>query len=109
MSITSKHWFPTMVFLSCLLVFGNTLAGVNYCHDDSVNQDWENLANNSSEPEVKELYTLRKALCQKVDQGELELDSAIDMFESERIKKIQAIKRRKMRLDDSLSSPQPAG
>jgi hypothetical protein len=110
MNIRSILRFTATLVLASLLVIDNSVAAsVNYCHDEAVNQEWERLANTSAEPEVKELYTLRKELCQKVKAGEMELDTAIDLFESERVEKIQAIKRRKMRLEDSLDSTESAG
>jgi hypothetical protein len=110
MNIRLNLKFTVILLLAWLLVINNSVAAsVNYCHDEAVNQDWERLANTSTEPEVKELYTLRKELCKKVESGEMELDAAIDQFESERVEKIQAIKRRRMRLEDYLDSSEPAG
>jgi hypothetical protein len=110
MNIRSIVKFTATLVLAWLLVIDNSVAAsINYCHDEAANQEWERLANTSTEPEVKELYALRKELCNKVEAGEMELDTAIDLFESERVEKIQAIKRRKMRLEDTLDSSDSAG
>jgi len=47
---------------------------------------------------------MRKELCQKVEDGELELDAAIDIFETQRQIKIQSILQRKMRTNSAASS-----
>lgn len=110
MNIRLNLKFSAILILAWVLAIDSSVAAsVNYCHDETVNQEWERLANTSTEPEVKELYTLRKELCNKVDAGDMELDTAIDLFESERVEKIQAIKRRRMRLEDSLDSSGSAG
>ena len=89
----------TTIWLSIIFLSGQILAASkNYCHDEDANRDWEFLAHNSSEPEIKELYSLRKELCKKVDDGDLELDSAIDIFETQRLIKIDALKQRKMQI-----------
>jgi len=77
---------------------------VNYCHDEQTNTDWEKLAHNNSEPEVKELYRLRKDLCEKIDAGDMDLDTAIDVFESQRQSKIRSLLQRKKLVNDT-SSP----
>jgi hypothetical protein len=79
-------------------------ASKNYCHDEQANRDWKNLAHNSTEPEIKALYSLRNDLCKKVDNGDLELDTAIDIFETERQIKIEALKQRKLHIENEPSS-----
>ena len=91
----------TLVCLNLNIALGAT---VNYCHDEAVNKDWERLVHNTTEPEVKELYRLRKELCSKVDSGNMELDTAIDIFENERRNKIEAIKRRKLQSEEPFQS-----
>ena len=93
------------IFLCALFISGQSpAASVNYCHDDEINRDWENLAHHNNEPEIKELYRLRKDLCDKIDQGEIELDDAIDIFEKQRQLKIKTLKQRKLQLESSSSS-----
>ncbi|MGD8939829.1 MAG: hypothetical protein PVJ72_10645 [Gammaproteobacteria bacterium] len=47
---------------------------------------------------------MRKDLCNKIDQGEIELDDAIDIFEKQRQLKIKTLKQRKLQLESSSSS-----
>ena len=95
------------ILLSAIFVTGQLPAAtINYCHDEEVNKDWERIANSYNEPEIKELYRLRKDLCAKVDLGEITLDEAIDTFETQRQLKIKTLKQRKQRMQ---SAPSPPG
>lgn len=102
----SARYLTATILLTAnlLLIPASHAASVNYCHDEQAQRDWEKLVRNDSEPEVKELYHLRKELCRKVDDGVINLDTAIEIFESERLNKIEAIKRRKMRLEEPVTS-----
>jgi hypothetical protein len=93
------------ILLCVISLIGESVAAtINYCHDDEVNRDWEKLVLNHKEPEIGELYRLRKDLCKKVDQGEMKLDEAIDIFETQRQIKIKVLKQRKLQIQDSSSS-----
>jgi exonuclease VII small subunit len=88
-----------MVAISTLIVSDISLAkSINYCQDEEVNQQWEKLADKHSEPEYKELYAFRKSLCEKIEKGALELDTAIDLFEAERTKKVERLRQRRKML-----------
>jgi len=101
----NRQFLITILLTIVCLYHGLGLADtVNYCHDEAVNKDWEKLVHNTTEPEVKELYRLRKELCRKVDSGIMELDTAIDIFETERLNKIEAIKRRKLQTEEPFKS-----
>ena len=46
----------------------------------------EVIAKHSAEPLLVKLYAMRVGLCQMVDDGKIDLDTAIDVFEAERSK-----------------------
>ena len=76
------------ILFVCLLGFAvNALASENYCHDDAEIKKWnEVIAKHSAEPLLIKLYAMRVGLCQMVDDGKIDLDTAIDVFEAERSK-----------------------
>jgi hypothetical protein len=88
--VSTLCFFPALIFSSGIPAADT----VNYCHDEKVNSQWENLANSHSEPEYKELFNLRKELCNKVDRDVIDLDTAIDLFEAERAEKIEILRER---------------
>ena len=107
-----KRFSKLLVYILTPLCVGLVLTNshafaesVNYCHDEQTNKDWEKLAHNNSEPEIKELYRLRRDLCEKVDAGDMDLDTAIDVFESQRQSKIRSLLQRKNLINEALSSP----
>jgi len=56
----------------------------NHCHKPEVAAQWEQLlANSPKDPIVIRLYALREGLCRMVDDGLVELDQAIDIFNRE--------------------------
>lgn len=92
----------TLLLFNALISTSVYAETINYCHDEEVNQQWEQLASNNSEPEYKELYRLRKDLCAQIDNGEIELDDAIDIFEETRQEKIKILRERQQRLQNSI-------
>ena len=102
--LLATRLLTAVILLNIVFLGGQSLAASkNYCHDKEANRDWENLAHNSTEPEIKELYNLRNDLCKKVDDGNLELDSAIEIFETQRQIKIEVLKQRKQRIENEPS------
>jgi len=56
----------------------------NHCHKPEVAAQWEQLlANSPKDPIVVRLYALRKGLCHMIDEGLVDLDQAIDIFNPE--------------------------
>jgi hypothetical protein len=76
------------ILFVCLLSFAvNGLASENYCHDVAEIKKWEDvIAKHSTEPLLVKLYAMRVGLCKAVDDGKIDLDTAIDVFEAERSK-----------------------
>jgi hypothetical protein len=76
------------ILFVCLLGFAvNALASENYCHDDAEIKTWDEvIAKHSSDPLLIKLYAMRVGLCKMVDEGKVDLDTAIDVFEAERNK-----------------------
>jgi hypothetical protein len=76
------------ILFVCLLGFAvNALASENYCHDAAEIKTWDEvIAKHSTEPLLIKLYSMRVGLCQMVDEGKIDLDTAIDVFEAERSK-----------------------
>lgn len=56
----------------------------NRCHDPATVADWEKLlSDNPRDPVVIRLYGLRRGLCSMIDDGRVELDQAIAIFNQE--------------------------
>ncbi len=56
----------------------------NRCHDPATVADWEKLlSTNPRDPVVIRLYGLRRGLCSMIDDGLVELDQAIKIFNQE--------------------------
>jgi hypothetical protein len=67
----------------------------NYCHDPQTDADWERLiTSHEGDRAFTYLYSLRKDLCAKVDEGEISLGDGIKRFEDERHRVIQERLRR---------------
>jgi hypothetical protein len=63
----------------------NGWASENQCHDADKIKEWEGIiAKYPTNPFFVKLYAMRVGLCQAVDEGKIELDTAIDVFEEER-------------------------
>lgn len=57
----------------------------DYCHDPDAAKQWNRLLDrHASDPAVIKLYALRIGLCKMIDQGKLDVNQAIDIFEQER-------------------------
>ena len=85
------------LFLIILFVLSNTLVFAeipNYCHDDATNAEWESIAKRATaNSKVMGLYKLRKDLCARVDHGELSVEEATEIFEKERERVVDSLKR----------------
>ena len=57
----------------------------NYCHYAKTNAHWESIAERAgNNPDVINLYSLRKDLCKPVEEGEFIVEQATIIFEKER-------------------------
>jgi len=57
---------------------------VNHCHKPDVDAQWEQLlANSPKDPIVIRLYALRVGLCRMADEGLVDFEQAIDIFNKE--------------------------
>ena len=66
----------------------------NYCHDAETNAYWEGLKIRAADNfEVVNLANIREALCHKVDDGELSVEEATNLFEFERARVVDELKR----------------
>ena len=93
--------FLVLLYLPCY-AYSET---VNYCNDPEVNQEWQRLTLKYGDiPEWKELNQYRIRLCDEVQLGIISLDEAIDLFEGQRILKIDQLKRRLDKTSDSAYS-----
>lgn len=62
-------------------------ASENYCKDQEKIAQWEwIIAKHRDEPFYVKLYALRVGLCKSIEDGKIDLDTAIDVFEEERSK-----------------------
>jgi hypothetical protein len=75
-----------MKLIVCFLFLSSvTWATENYSYDAQNNVQWESIVERAaSNPDVVALYKLRKDLCKQVDNGELSVDEATQIFENER-------------------------
>lgn len=88
-----------LLFLSFCACQPASAVSTNYCHDQDVDQEWARLSTRYDHPEFKALYSLRKSLCEQVDNGTMSIDDAIDRFENERAQKIDQLRKRLERND----------
>ena len=66
----------------------------NYCHDAETNAYWEDLKIRAADNfKVVNLANVREELCQKVDDGELSVEEATNLFELERARVVDELKR----------------
>ncbi len=57
----------------------------NYCNDHEAEKGWRRLLEKyPQERELRELYSLRKILCDQVEAGIITIDDATDEFEAAR-------------------------
>lgn len=76
----------------------------NHCHDPSAWQDWEErTAKNPDDVELQTLHALWMGLCIKVEQGAIEFERAIGIFERAREALIQ--QRREQRKEQQSQNP----
>jgi hypothetical protein len=62
-------------------------ASENHCKDPEKITEWEGIiARHRDEPFFVKLYALRVGLCKSIEDGKIDLDTAIDVFEEERSK-----------------------
>jgi hypothetical protein len=74
-----------LLLLSCTMLAFSANATENYCHDTDKNENWEKLIRQFPEDTViLRLYALRRGLCVMIDEGTVNLEKAIDLFEIER-------------------------
>ena len=74
-----------LISLSCVIFAFSANATENYCHDANKNESWEKLVKQFPEDTViLRLYALRRGLCAMIDEGTIELEKAIDLFEIEK-------------------------
>jgi hypothetical protein len=60
---------------------------VNYCHKPTVDAQWKQLlARTPRDPIVIRLYALRDGLCGMVDAGQLDLETAVKVFDLEHVR-----------------------
>ena len=80
--------------MSGLLVLGLSLLALaddsrNRCHDPATVADWGKLlSSNPRDPVVVRLYGLRRGLCSMIDDGLVELDQAIEIFNQEHARSV---------------------
>ena len=89
------------ILLAVLFISSVALSAepVNYCQNESVVQEWEDLLGKyPNDPDIIKLYALRTGLCEMVDGGQLTLDQAIDIFETERLRVLSEKQREQQRL-----------
>lgn len=74
------------ILFVCLMGFAvNGWASENQCHDKDKVKEWEGIiAKYPNNPFFVKLYAMRVGLCKAVDDGKIDLDTAIDVFEAER-------------------------
>lgn len=67
----------------------------NYCHDAETNMYWDDLKNRAVDNfEIVNLANVRDELCQKIDDGELTVEEATNLFEFERARVVDELRRR---------------
>lgn len=83
--------FITMLF-TLSLAFAEEIP--NYCHDAETNTYWNDLKVRAKDNfEVVNLANIRESLCQQVDDGELTVENATKLFEYERSRVVDALRK----------------
>jgi len=68
---------------------------VNYCDNPAVDRQWSRLMLKYGDiPEWREINQYRIQLCEKVNNGTISLEDAIDRFEDKRNEKIEQLRHR---------------
>jgi hypothetical protein len=86
-----RYPLALVAFLILVLLSVRALAtdSQNRCHDPATMADWERLlSENPRDPVVIRLYGLRRGLCSMIDDGLVELDQAIEIFNTEHAKSV---------------------
>jgi hypothetical protein len=87
--IGMRHFLALVAFLLLALVSAPALAtdSQNRCHDLATMADWEKLlSENPKDPVVIRLYGLRRGVCSMIDEALVQLDQAIEIFNTEHAK-----------------------
>lgn len=81
-----------LIVLSCfwsLLVHGEEVKGVDYCHDDKVSKQWLDLLSDyPTDPIIIKLVGLREGLCLMIDRKQITHEQGTDIWEDERQRSI---------------------
>ena len=78
-----------LLLLSPLTYFAQGDEAANYCVDEKVAREWQQLLSKyPNDDAIVKLYALRTGLCELVKQNQLALERAIDIFETERLQVI---------------------
>ena len=76
-----------ILLITLCLIIPVCEASENYCQDQEKIAQWEGIiARHRDEPFYAKLYALRVGLCKSIEEGKIDLDTAIDVFEEERSK-----------------------
>jgi hypothetical protein len=88
----------SLILVFCGLVYAES---ENYCHDKETWKEWDRLIEKSpNDTELQTLHALRIGLCAKVDQGQITIEQATEIFESAREAIIQKRKENQKREKD---------
>ncbi|MVF23800.1 hypothetical protein EVC37_19605 [Methylocaldum sp. BRCS4] len=83
-----KYW-PLFLTFTLPLCLHAEARPVNYCKDPQKTAEWEkNLADTPEDPLIIKLYALRIGLCKMVDEGKVELDEAIRIWDIEHARSV---------------------
>lgn len=90
-----RIWAFAAVVAASSCVPATALAGdENSCHDSESNREWAKLAQQHHRyDDWQRLFALRVGLCVMVEQGELSVGRASDIFERERKQAIEEIRK----------------
>ena len=84
------------IILLFAVLLQTAIAQENYCHDEATNAYWEDLAiYYADRMDVTNLVKLTKQLCRQVDTGEISVEDATEIFERERNRVVDDMKRGK--------------
>lgn len=73
-----------MILAIMFAVSGMANAKTDYCHDETVNQEWKDLVSESpADPLIIKLAGLREGLCRMIDRGEINYDFGNDIWNME--------------------------
>ena len=79
--------YGMLLVLWCLWTPTLATEPVNYCHKPEVDAEWAQLLMKTPrDPIVIRLYALREGPCAMIDSGQLDLETAIDVFNLEHVR-----------------------